>query len=137
MSAGQGEGVAVPLSQIPVAAEASGEFVDMRRAKRERRRHPRLFVARRVEAILAHLHVASLIDISAGGALIEHADPVRPGIASVLTLLVRGDRWGLNCRVVRSVVHRYQVGPTGERDLIYRTGLEFTGPAARLPTLNR
>ncbi len=31
----------------------------------------------------------------------------------------------LRCRVVRSLVYRYAVWPSGEHDLLYRTGLEF------------
>jgi hypothetical protein len=33
------------------------------------------------------------------------------------------------CQVVRSVVDRYDVDPTGKRDLVYRTGLKFLAPS--------
>ncbi len=74
----------------------------------------------------------SLVDVSMGGALIEHSTEVGPGTLAFLTLLihmVHGWEAGLMCRVVRSVVDRYDVDPTGGRDLVYRTGLKFLAPS--------
>ncbi len=77
-------------------------------------------------------HTVSLVDISMGGALIEHSTEVGPGTLAFLTLvihMVHGWEAGLMCRVVRSVVDRYDVEPTGKRDLVYRTGLKFLAPS--------
>ncbi len=38
---------------------------------------------------------------------------------------IKGSEVSVPCRVVRSVVHRPEVDPEGERVLIYRTGLEY------------
>jgi hypothetical protein len=67
----------------------------------------------------------SLVDISMGGALLEHPDMLRPGTMAFLTLPVNGGGIGLKCRSVRSRVDRYEHTPSGARDLVYRTGIEF------------
>ncbi len=70
----------------------------------------------------------SLVDVSMGGALIEHSTEVGPGTLVFLRML-RGWEAGLMCQVVRSVVDRYDVDPTGRRDLVYRMGLKFLAPS--------
>ncbi len=72
---------------------------------------------------------AVLLDISIGGALIEHASVVRPGTPSSLELDLEGKRIRLRCRVARSVVDRIEVQSDGERELIYHTGLQFVEPS--------
>lgn len=91
----------------------------------ERRRHDRLVVGGKTKGRVTAVYDASLLDISVGGALIEHAHIVRPGTISYLILNLLGREVSLGCRVVRSVVYRFEVGPDGERILVYRTGLEF------------
>lgn len=105
--------------------------------RRDRRQDLRWGVRGRPVGRITPFHSAtfqpvSLVDISIGGALIEHSNMVGPGTLAFLTFLihlVHGGEAGLMCRVVRSVVHRYDVDPTGKRDLIYRTGLEFLAPS--------
>lgn len=60
-----------------------------------------------------------------GGALLEHPDTLRPGTLAFLTLPANGGGIGMKCRSVRSRVDRYEHTPSGERDLVYRTGIEF------------
>ena len=67
----------------------------------------------------------SVVDISMGGALIEHSPNMRPGTSCVLTLSPRGTRVNVRCRVVRSAVYRYETWPLGEQNCVYRTGLEL------------
>ncbi len=67
----------------------------------------------------------SVIDISLGGALIEHTSPVEPGVISFLNVLFPGHEVILKSRVVRSAIYRSEVRSTTERERIYRTGLEF------------
>jgi len=98
------------------------------------RRRCSAVIGARFGARIARIYEAFLIDISASGALIEHADLVRPGTFSVLTLSLNGHEVGLKCRVVRSRVHRFEVRPPGERHLIYRTGIEFLGHLGRIQT---
>ncbi len=93
--------------------------------KEDRRRSIRWAVEERTAGQITAIYEASLINISVDGALIEHLDLVRPGTLSVLTFVVRGQEVSLRCRVVRSAVHRTEVWTEGERELIFRTGLEF------------
>lgn len=103
----------------------------------ERRQDLRWGVGGRTSGRMTPYHAAtyepvSLVDISMGGALIEHSNIVGPGTLAFLTFLmhlVHGAEAGVMCRVVRSVVDRYDVDPAGKRDLIYRTGLTFLAPS--------
>ncbi|MEE9125323.1 MAG: PilZ domain-containing protein [candidate division NC10 bacterium] len=91
----------------------------------ERRRHPRFVVGGKTKGRMTAIYDASLVDISLGGAMIEHAHIVRPGTLSYLTLDLQGREVNLRCRVIRSVVHRHEVDPEGEQILVYRTGIEY------------
>lgn len=93
------------------------------------RRYRRWVVGGRLAARVGGISQASLVDISLGGALVEHSNMMRPGSISFLTLALDRQEEVLKCRVVRSEGHRYEVHPTGERDLVYRTGLEFLAPS--------
>lgn len=77
------------------------------------------------EAVVGPYYEASVLNISAGGALIEHSHRIRPGTVLLLSLSVPEQKITLRCRVVRSAEHRYEVLPTGERGHLYRTGLKF------------
>ncbi len=112
----------------------------MRRVKRERRRDPRWAVGvhgSRLATRITPIHDANLINISRGGALVEHSDPVPPGAISFLTLMLHEQKVGMKCRMVRTVAHRNKVVANGERELIYRTGLEFLGALERVRSAHR
>ena len=69
----------------------------------------------------------NLIDISLAGALVEHIEPVRPGEIYRLALTVEGQNVQVLARAMRVFAsHRVTVAG-GERQLVYRTGLEFVG----------
>ena len=102
----------------------------MGEAQSERRRYPRVNVGGRTRGRVNAVHDVSLLDISLGGALIEHAQVVQPGIAFDLVLTLVGKKLRLRCRAVRSVVSRSEGQPKGGQKLIYRTGLEFLQPTA-------
>lgn len=90
------------------------------------RQHPRFIVGGKKKGRVSTAYESSLLNISLGGALIEHAQVVlRPGALSILELELQGKRVSLRCRVVRSVVKRPEIQPDGERAIIYHTGLEF------------
>jgi hypothetical protein len=95
-------------------------------AEPDRRFHARWEVPGTETWIGPH-YEASLLNISKGGALVEHSHRVRPGTVLLLTLSVPEHKITLRCRVVRSSEHRYEVRPTGEREHVYRTGLQFLG----------
>jgi c-di-GMP-binding flagellar brake protein YcgR len=91
----------------------------------ERRQYSRFLVGGRAKGRVTAVYEASLLDLSLGGALIEHVHIVRPGTTSHLILRVEGRDVNLRCRIIRSSVHRVQVESDGERALVYQTGLEF------------
>jgi c-di-GMP-binding flagellar brake protein YcgR len=104
---------------------SGGEVVPVERSRGDRRRHLRWRILGQSAGRIAPNHKASLLDISHGGALIEHTNLIRPGTISSLTLSASKQEINLRCRVVRSLVYRHAVWPTGEQDHVYRTGLEF------------
>ena len=52
----------------------------------ERRRHPRFVVGGKTKGRMTAIYDASLVDISLGGAMVEHAHIVRPGTRSAQAL---------------------------------------------------
>lgn len=94
-------------------------------ATEERRRHPRWAVEGRLTGRFGYIPKVSVLDMSLGGTLIEHATELEPGIISLLNLLFPGHEATQKCRVVRSDIQRLQVLPIGTQALMYRTGLEF------------
>lgn len=90
-----------------------------------KRRYRRWIIRGGLSGCIDAGHEASFVNISLGGALIEHSSMIRPGGIAFLTVAFQGQEAGLKCRVVRSEVHRYGVRPTEERHLVYRSGLEF------------
>lgn len=93
--------------------------------KGAKRRHRRWVIGGRLAGWIDTTNEASFVNISLGGALIEHANMMRPGTTAFMTLAFQGQEVGLKCRVVRSEVHRYGGRRTEERHLVYRSGLEF------------
>jgi len=93
--------------------------------KEDRRGNIRCAVEEQTPGRITAIYDAFLINVSMSGALMEHSDLVRLGTLSVLTFSIQGQKVSLKCRVVRSAVHRTEVRTEGERELIFRTGLEF------------
>ncbi len=91
----------------------------------DRRRHVRWAVREWTAGRIAGIDEVSLINISLGGALIEHSHPLRPGTVFFLTLLVPRQKVYLTCRAIRSALYRSEVQTDGERHVIRRTGVEF------------
>lgn len=125
---------APPEIEAQAAAEASPEIetltpeqeAELRDQKSAtRRQFARFFVGGKAKGRVTAIYDAVVLNLSIGGSLIEHAHVVRPGTLSSLDLDLFGKRLRVKCRVARSVVHGSHVLPTGERELIYRTGLEF------------
>jgi hypothetical protein len=92
---------------------------------RDKRRYPRWAVEGRLTGRFDDIPQVSVVDISLGGTLIEHASEFEPGVVSLLRLAFPGHESAQRCRVVRSDVHRVEFRPIGTQDVIYRTGLEF------------
>lgn len=126
---------APPEIEAQAAAEASPEIETLLTPEQEaelrdqksatRRQYARFFVGGKAKGRVTAIYDAVVLNLSIGGSLIEHAHVVRPGTLSSLDLDLFGKRLRVKCRVARSVVHGSHVLPTGERELMYRTGLEF------------
>lgn len=97
-----------------------------RDAASERRRASRIRMRERAPVQL-QLREVTLIDISLSGALVEHIEPVRPGEVYRLSFPVEGHQVQVLARAVRAFAsHRVTVAG-GERQVVYRTGMEFVG----------
>lgn len=90
----------------------------------ERRRYPRCTLRGQVSGRMGFRSV-SPVDLSLGGVQIEHFQSVSPGTTAFLTLFFSNHEVTLKCTVARSVADRPVVQDDGEREIIYRTGLEF------------
>ncbi|MFQ5847232.1 MAG: PilZ domain-containing protein [Candidatus Methylomirabilales bacterium] len=106
-----------------LSAEQEASLLDGEVATR--RQYARFAVEGRTKGRVIAVCDALILDISIGGSLIEHSHVVRPGTISSLDLDLLGKRVSVRCRVARSIVHRSEVQPDGERELIFHTGLEF------------
>jgi len=95
-------------------------------AASERRRAARLRLRLRAPALL-QLREVSLIDISLSGALVEHTEPVRPGEIYHLSFSVEGQQLQVLARAIRAFASHHVTVAGGERQMVYRTGMEFLG----------
>jgi DNA-binding response OmpR family regulator len=94
--------------------------------REERRRTPRARLRTRTPAQL-QLRDVDLIDLSESGALVEHIDPIRPGEIYHLVLTAGDQNVQVLARAMRVFAsHRITVAG-GERQVVYRTGMEFVG----------
>lgn len=92
----------------------------------ERRRAARVRMRDKAPAQL-QLRDVNLIDISLSGALVEHTEPVRPGEIYRFAFPVEGHQVQVLARAMRAFAsHRVTVAG-GERQIMYRTGMEFVG----------
>lgn len=90
-----------------------------------KRQHPRFSLRGTTKGQVTATCEASLLNISLGGALIEHTEVVRPGTVTTLDLPMLGRVVRVQCRVTRSVFARQQRQLDGEFAMIYHTGLQF------------
>ncbi|MFQ5931213.1 MAG: PilZ domain-containing protein [Nitrospiraceae bacterium] len=96
--------------------------------RRESRQYPRVVVGTKIKGQTHGIERGSVLNLSVGGALIEHAKIVRPGTILSLVLNLQRRETRVRCRVVWSAAHRAELQPNGQEELIYRTGVEFVGP---------
>ena len=93
---------------------------------RERRCAPRVPMKGQIPAQL-QLKNVTLLDLSLSGALLEHVEPVNPGEIYRLSFPIEGKQVQVLARAVRAFAsHRVTIAG-GERQLVYRTGMEFVG----------
>ena len=93
-----------------------------------KRRFPRFAVMGKVEGRIVASYEATLVNLSQGGALVEHSSMVRPGSMSQLILPHGTGEIRIACRVVRSALNRRETRGAASV-VIYRTGVEFLNPS--------
>lgn len=94
----------------------------------ERRRNPRFIVGGVTRGRVTGVGEASLLNISLGGLLIEHAEVIRPGTISHLVFPLLWRVLRVRCRVIWSAITRQEYSLDGEDIMIYHTGLELIDP---------
>ena len=93
-----------------------------------KRRFPRFAVLGKVEGKIVASYEATLVNLSLGGALVEHSSMVRPGSMSQVLLPYGNGEILIACRVIRSHLSRRETrGPASV--VVYQTGLEFLNPS--------
>lgn len=93
------------------------------------RGHPRFMVDGRTKGRVNGVEEVCLVSIGLSEALVEHDYVIRPGTTLDIQLTLAGREVKVRCRVVWSMVQRRERKPDGEEALIYRSELEFLGPA--------
>ena len=69
---------------------------------------------------------APFVDLSLNGALLEANCALKPNSFYRLRFVLPvGRELVLKTRVVRSAIHEFRPGPKGEKELVYRTAVEF------------
>ena len=92
----------------------------------ERRRHPRVPVHGEVMGSIHTVASAPFVDLSLNGALLEANCALKPNsFYRRRFVLPVGRELVLKTRVVRSAIHEFRPGPKGEKELVYRTAVEF------------
>ena len=92
---------------------------------KERRRTPRIMVGGRLGARVRATMDVRVIELSATGSRIEHAELLRPGSACVIQLPSAAGPVALSARIVHSAVVGASSKTDGERRLRYQSGLAF------------
>lgn len=89
---------------------------------------PDFIMTTRVDGRVNGIDEVVLLNIGLQGALVEHVEPIRPGTILHLDLTLARHKIRMQCRAVRSVIHRRERQPDGDGILVYSTVLKFLGP---------
>jgi hypothetical protein len=87
------------------------------------RRHARLTLREPLQDLVTATHEVRILDLSLGGARIEHTNIVRPGSVCHLRLPSRNRRVTLLCHVVWSRAIGRAEGDIGDTGLLFHSGL--------------
>lgn len=91
------------------------------------RRFPRVQVLGNVPGEVSFLHEVTLLDLSEGGARLEHAGRFALGAICFLRLPDPEGELVLKARVIHSAASRTLPGPGEEPTLLFQSGVEFVG----------
>lgn len=100
-----------------------------------KRRHARLTFKEPVQDLVTATHEVRILDLSLGGARVEHTNILRPGGMCHLRVPLRNQRVTLLCHVIWSqAVGRAEGGPRGT-GLLFHSGLQFASVSSDTQTL--
>lgn len=102
-----------------------GKVHSMRNAGKNRRKFHRIPLPKKWPALISSAGEGLVLDLSANGALVELFRALPAGGTCSLTLPLGEHSITLKARVARSIVSDAVRTTAGERNLIYRSGLEF------------
>ncbi len=94
----------------------------------EQRRHARVNMPVRLEGSVDFRHTVQVINLSRGGAMIEHLSRLSPGWPCLLGLRLFGVDLRLGGQIVWSHITAIEYKPNGEGELRFRSGLHFSAP---------
>jgi hypothetical protein len=100
-----------------------------------RRRHVRLTFKQPVHELVTATHEVRILDLSLGGARVEHTHILRPGGMCHLRLPVRNQRVTLLCHVVWSKAVGRADGEAGGTGLLFHSGLQFASVSSDVQAL--
>jgi hypothetical protein len=95
----------------------------MHNRKETQRRHPRITCSHPLGADVSARHEVRLLDLSLGGARLEHTAVLRPGTTCDLRVPLQGETLTLTGRLVWSTVIGRAERP--EAGLLFQSGLAF------------
>ncbi len=102
-----------------------------------KRRYGRLTFREPIRDQLTMDHDVRVLDLSLGGARVEHLTVLRPGGNCHLRLPLRSQTMVLNCQVMWSRAVSVSGRPSGEAGMVYHSGLMFTPLTLEVETLLR
>jgi hypothetical protein len=90
-----------------------------------RREHARLTFSEPVSAAVTSSHDVNVLDLSLGGARVEHTIILRPGSSCYIRVPLSERMLTVNCRIVWSKAIGRTAGEAGETGLLYHSGVQF------------
>ncbi len=100
-----------------------------------RRQHARLTFSEPVSGAVTSSHAVNLLDLSLGGARVEHTIILRPGSSCYIRVPLSEKVLTVNCRIVWSKAIGRTEGEAGETGLLYQSGVQFGTMAQDTRTL--
>jgi len=100
-----------------------------------RRQHARLTFSEPVSGAVTSSHAVHILDLSLGGARVEHTIILRPGSSCYIRVPIRQRVLTVNCRIVWSKAISRIEGETGGTGLLYHSGIQFGSMAQDTRTM--
>jgi len=90
-----------------------------------RRQHTRLTFSEPVSSAVTSSHDVNVLDLSLGGARVEHTIILRPGSSCYIRVPLSERVLTVNCRIVWSKAIGRTEGEAGGTGLLYHSGVQF------------